>query len=96
MTSEKAGGKVGNGAWYALVESATEGFAAYQKLRAEGFSVRIAPAPRGVQACCGMSIVFGDEAEVERARKYAAKEALAVTEFVRVESAPNPRRDRFC
>ena len=50
----------------------------------------------GVQACCGMSIVFGDEAEVERARKYAAKEALAVTEFVRVESVPNPRRDRFC
>ena len=74
MTSEKAGSKVGNGAWYALVESATEGFAAYQKLRAEGFS----------------------EAEVERARKYAAKEALAVTEFARVESAPDPRRDRFC
>ena len=82
--------------WYALVDSATEGFAAYQALRAAGFDVRIAPAPRGVQACCGMSIAFGDPAEVEAARYVAAERGLAITEFVQVAGSRDARRDRFC
>ena len=55
-----------------------------------------APAPRGVQACCGMSIAFGDPAEVEAARDVAAERGLAITEFVQVAGSRDARRDRFC
>lgn len=84
------------GSWYALVDSATEGFAAYQCLRACGFNVRVAPAPRGVQACCGMSVLVCDAREVGAVRKAVRREGLAVTEFVLVAGTCDARRDRFC
>lgn len=85
-----------NAQWYALVDSAAEGFAAYQALRGGGFDVRIAPAPRGVQACCGMSVAFGDPTEVDAARGFAAERGLAITKFVQVVGVRDARRDRFC
>ena len=85
-----------NAQWYALVDSATEGFAAYQTLRGAGFDVRIAPAPRGVQACCGMSVAFGDPTEVDAARGFAAERGLAIAKFVQAVGVRDARRDRFC
>ena len=45
-------------AYYILVESSTAGWALYTALREAGCVARIAPVPRGLQACCGVSLLL--------------------------------------
>ena len=42
---------------YVLVRTCTEGFDLYQRFVDAGVPVRVAPAPHGMQACCGASVL---------------------------------------
>ena len=48
-------------ACYVLVRTSTEGFDLYQRLVDAGVPARVAPAPHGMQACCGTSVLLDPE-----------------------------------
>ncbi|MDO5023237.1 DUF3343 domain-containing protein [Slackia piriformis] len=82
-------------AHYVLVRSHTEGFQLHGALRKAGFNVHIAPAPHGVQARCGMSIlVKTDESKVVRA--FIEEQRLPIEGMIEIENAINPKRDTYC
>lgn len=88
--------KTAKTAFYILVNSSTEGMALYQALRARELSVRIAPAPRGQVACCGMSIMV--EPSLMPAVRVALEEdpRLSYDRVVEVEDLRDPNRDAYC
>ncbi|MDO4289813.1 MAG: DUF3343 domain-containing protein [Eggerthellaceae bacterium] len=82
--------------FYILVNSSTEGMALYTRLREAACRVRVAPAPRGEQACCGMSILVapGDMPAVRAA--LAADRSLIYDRIVELPNTINPHRDKYC
>lgn len=90
-----AGAAAPRSSCYVLVESHTQGLALYQELKRAGLGVRIAPAPRGVAACCGMSLLADAGAE-DAVRRAVEEGGLAHDRIVEVETDINPHRDRFC
>ena len=45
-------------ACYVLVRTSTEAFDLYEHIRDAGVLARVAPAPHGMQACCGTSVML--------------------------------------
>lgn len=45
-------------ACYVLVRTSTEGFDLYQRFVDASVPARVAPAPHGMQACCGTSVLL--------------------------------------
>lgn len=45
-------------ACYVLVRTSTEAFDLYERIRDAGVPARVAPAPHGMQACCGTSVML--------------------------------------
>lgn len=86
---------VAKDASYILVRTSTEAFDLYERIREAGIPARVAPAPHGMQACCGTSVML-DPAEVGRAQAVIDAAPYPIERIVRVEGAINPSRDRFC
>lgn len=83
-------------AFYLLVNSTTEGMALYRGLREQGCRVRVAPVPRDVTACCGVSVmVEPDDMPAVRAA-LAADPSLPCKDVVELKGAIDPGRDVFC
>lgn len=83
-------------AYYILVESSTAGMALYQALRKQGCVVRISPVPRGLQACCGVSLLVKPQ-HIEAVRAALDLPGMPPNEgVVELENQINPRRDVFC
>ncbi|NSW81719.1 MAG: DUF3343 domain-containing protein [Syntrophothermus sp.] len=62
--------------WYVLFPNHHEGLRLYRKLQVHGISCTIAPTPRAVSSCCGISLVVPAE---------AVDEVKAVAETVQVK-----------
>lgn len=75
-------------ACYVLVRTSTEGFDLYQRLVDAGVPARVAPAPHGMQACCGTSVLL--DSEVVDAAPHP------IERIVCVAGAINPVRDTYC
>lgn len=83
-------------AYYILVESTTAGWALYTALKGEGCAVRVAPVPRGLQACCGMSILV-DPSNIDEVRAVLSKSGTPSYDAIVEHGLDlNPRRDRYC
>lgn len=83
-------------AYYILVESTTAGWALHNALKGEGCKVRIAPVPRGLQACCGMSILVNPE-DMAPVREALAKPGMPGYERIEeLQLDLDPKRDRYC
>ena len=67
---------MGKQVYYVLVESTTEGWALYNAIRNEGCKTRIAPVPRGLQACCGMALLVEQE-DIQQVRQSSRKARYA-------------------
>lgn len=82
--------------FYILVDSTTAGMALYKALRGQGCKVRISPAPRGVQVCCGVSLLVNPQ-DMPAVR--AALELPDTPPYVDIVELPNqidPHRDVYC
>lgn len=83
-------------AYYILVEGTTEGMALYQALRGAGCFCRISPVPRGLQACCGLSILVNPE-DIEAVRKVIDEPGMpGYVDIVELDNQIDPKRDRYC
>lgn len=82
-------------ACYVLVRTSTEAFDLYERIRDASVPARVAPAPHGMQACCGTSVML-EPADVERARAVIDEAPYPIERIVRVTGAVDPSRDKFC
>lgn len=82
-------------ACYVLVCTSTEGFDLYQRLVDAGVPARVAPAPHGMQACCGTSVLLDPEV-VDAARRVIEAAPQPIERIVRVAGAINSARDTYC
>ncbi|MDO5334655.1 MAG: DUF3343 domain-containing protein [Coriobacteriia bacterium] len=82
--------------YYVLVEGTTEGMALYAALRDAGCKVRISPVPRGLQSCCGMSLLVkaDDMPDVRAALELPGMPGYE--RIVEMENQINPNRDVYC
>lgn len=76
-------------ACYVLVRTSTEAFDLYGRIRDAGVPARVAPAPHGMQACCGTSVML-EPADVERARAVIDEAPYPIERIVRVAGAVDP------
>lgn len=79
---------------YILVSSSTEGWELFDHIRQADIPARIAPVPRGIQACCGMCIRT-EAMDAPRAERVAEQVGILPTKLV---YKPKPHRSgmRFC
>ena len=83
-------------AYYILVESSTAGWALYTALRDAGCVAHIAPVPRGLQACCGVSLLVKPE-HIAAVRAALERPGMPSHEgVVELENQIDPHRDVFC
>ena len=83
-------------AFYILVKSSTAGMALYSALRKEGCMVRISPVPRGLQACCGVSLLV-KPVDMPAVRTALEKPGMpGYEDIVELENQINPNRDVYC
>lgn len=83
-------------AFYILVDSTTAGMALYTYLRAADCPVRISPAPRGLQACCGVSLLAEPEAMPSIRMALDSPDAPGYVDIVELPNQINPNRDVYC
>ena len=83
-------------AFYILVNSTTEGMALYQALRARACKVRISPAPRGVQVCCGASLLVEPQDMPAVRAALQEPDVPGYVDIVELPNQINPHRDVYC
>ena len=72
--------------YYILFKNHTDGTAMYHALKAAGLSAQIAPTPRQLSVCCGVSLIIQPE-EIPEIKKIAEEQIL---EYVKIEGVNNP------
>ncbi|MCD8200237.1 MAG: DUF3343 domain-containing protein [Coriobacteriaceae bacterium] len=82
--------------FYILVKSATDGMALFEFLKKQGCRTRIAPVPRGLTACCGMSLLVTPEDMAQVREHLDAPESPGYERIVEMENRIDPHRDRYC
>lgn len=82
--------------FYVLVESSTQGMQLYLALRAAGCCVRIAPAPRLENVCCGMAILVLPEDMPKVKDAFLSDPSLVYDRIIETENLIDPHRDAFC
>lgn len=83
-------------AHFILVRNHTEGFELLALLKGRGIEAKVAPAPYGARACCGMSLAIADSIQAELARATLEETGFPVDGIVEVDNAFDPNRGRFC
>ena len=82
--------------FYVLVESSTVGWQLYNKLRSAGASLRISPVPRGLQACCGMSLLV-EPKDIDKVKSLLEQPGMPPYEdIVEIQNQRDPTRDVYC
>lgn len=72
--------------YYILFKNHTDRTAMYHALKAAGLSAQIAPTPRQLSVCCGVSLIIQPE-EIPEIKKIAEEQNL---EYVKIEGVNNP------
>lgn len=72
--------------WYVLFPNHHEGLRLYRELQARGIACTIAPTPRAVSTCCGVSLMIRPEL-LDRVRAVAQATQVKVEQIV-----PVPRK----
>ncbi len=89
-------GQANRTVFYVLVYSATEGMGLYSYLRDRDCDVRIAPAPRGETACCGMALRITPENMPSVHAALDDESAPSYDRVVELIDDIDPSRDVYC
>lgn len=80
---------------YILFRNHTSGMALYHGLKEQNIKTIIAPTPRSVSVCCGISLLFSGEDE-ERIRTFIKDKHMEVLDIVHIEQCFDINRNKFC
>ena len=80
---------------YVLFPNHDNAMRLHRELKALGVKAVIAPTPRAVSKCCGVSLLVKEEdlGTIESCVKEQGIEILTIAE---IERDVNPKRDRYC
>ena len=80
---------------YVLFPNHDNGMRLHRELKRLGVRAIIAPTPRIVSTCCGISLLIKKE-DVEIVEKCITEHQIQILKIVDIEKDINPNRDRYC
>lgn len=80
---------------YVLFPNHDNGMRLKKELKSLGVKAVVAPTPRVLSKCCGISLLVR-EADLETVRTCIAEHKIDVIDIATVEKDVNPNRDRYC
>ncbi len=80
---------------YILFPNHDNGMRLHRELKARGIRAIIAPTPRSVSKCCGISLIYQEE-DTEAIQECIQEKGIEILDMVVVEKDINPGRDRYC
>jgi len=83
------------GHYYVLFRDHTTGMELYNGLKELGIRAVIAPTPRSLSRCCGISLMVLEE-DVDVIREYVSAHQIPVLDIAWLDGQPDRYRDRFC
>ncbi len=80
---------------YVLFPNHDNAMRLYKELKNLGVRAVIAPTPRSVSKCCGVSLMV-EEKDLDAIRACIEEHQIEIWEIAAVERDVNPKRDRYC
>ncbi|MGC4019022.1 MAG: DUF3343 domain-containing protein [Muricomes sp.] len=80
---------------YVLFPNHDNGMRLYRELKARGIKTVIAPTPRSVSKCCGISLMI-EEKDIEVIHQCVKEHNIEILEIAAVPRDVNPHRDKYC
>lgn len=81
--------------YYILFDSHEQAVKLHGQLKEAGLETAIAPTPRQVSVCCGVSLLVREN-EMKSVSAYLAEHSCVYRSVERIEQELNPRRDVYC
>lgn len=80
---------------YVLFPNHDNAMRLYSELKKIGVRAVIAPTPRSLSKCCGVSLMV-EEKDLEEIRTCIEEHQIEIWEISAIEKDLNPKRDRYC
>lgn len=80
---------------FILFHDHTSGMELHNRLKTVEVRTTIAPAPRSVSKCCGMSLL-AKEQDLETIRRFIQSSGIEILGIVSIDSDYNIYRDKYC
>ncbi|WP_455540178.1 DUF3343 domain-containing protein [Terrisporobacter sp.] len=81
--------------YYILFHNHDSGLRLYNSLKKRNIKSTIAPTPRSVSKCCGISLLINKE-DIDNIKKCISEESLDIIKIVEIETNINSKRDKYC
>lgn len=81
--------------YYVLFPNHDNGLRLHRALKELGVAARIAPTPRSLSKCCGISLMVQEE-DVDTIKNCAEEKQILILGIEKVRKDVNPNRDRYC
>lgn len=81
--------------YYVLFPNHDNGLRLHKELKTLGVRARIAPTPRVLSKCCGISLLV-EEKDVGMIRECVEKNGIDILGIEKIKKDINPHRDRYC
>lgn len=80
---------------YVLFPDHTTGMELYHQLKDRGIRAIIAPTPRSLSKCCGISLLV-EEQDLDEIRRFIEENEIEILDIAAIENTQNIYRDRYC
>lgn len=80
---------------YVIFPNHDNGMRLYKELKSLGVRATIAPTPRAVSKCCGISLLV-EEKDIEVIEACIEEHKIEILEIAAIEKDINPMRDKYC
>ena len=81
--------------YYVLFPNHNNGLHLHKSLKELGVRATIAPTPRSLSKCCGISLMV-EEQDIEVIKECVKKNGIEILGIEKVRKDVNPNRDRYC
>lgn len=81
--------------FYVLFPNHDSGMRLHRELKSLGVRAVIAPTPRTVSKCCGISLLIKEE-DIPAVRQCVEEKKIDILEIAAVKRDVNPNRDKYC
>lgn len=82
--------------YYIIFPDVENGKRLNELLKEVKISVTIAPTPREVSKCCGISLLIKNKSDLPSVRECIEKNNIEITDIFELKTKKDPKRDRFC
>lgn len=81
--------------YYVLFPNHDHGMRLYKEMKSSGLKCTIAPTPREVSKCCGISLLV-EKHDLEQIRQIAKEKQIEILQIAEIKKEMNPNRDQYC